>query len=103
MADKKTVSSVSTKQMYTTGTGAKQFGSEKNILKHQKIAFSKFLKNPTFKNLEILERLTAAEMAALAKEMNLPETDNFFTKIEAQNMTAAKKARAKSLFRRMDK
>ena len=102
MADKKTVSSVSTKQMYTTGTGAKQFGTEEDIKKHQNIAFKKFLKNPTFKNLEVLERLSAAEIAALAKGMNLSK-DDIFKKIEAQNITAAKKSRAKSLLRKMTK
>ena len=103
MADKKTVSSVSTKQMYTTGTGARQFGSREDITKHQKAVFKKFLENPTFKNLELLERLNAAEMAAVSRKMKLPENKEFFTKLEAKNMTVAKKARAKSLFRKMKK
>jgi len=103
MTDKKTVSSVSTKQMYTTGTGAKQFGSKEDITKQQKAVFEKFLKNPTLKNLELLERLTAAEMAAASRTMELPENKEFFSKLEKQNMTAAKKAKARSLFRRMTK
>lgn len=103
MADKKTVSSVSTKQMYTTGTGAKQYGSREDITKQQKAVFEKFLKNPTAKNLELLERLTAAEMAAASRTMKLPKDKEYFNKLEAANMTAAKMARAKSLFKRFAK
>jgi len=106
MADKKTVSSVSTKQMYTTGTGAKQFGSEKDIEKHEMIAFNKFLKNPTFKNLEVLERLEGASSAAIAKKFrdkfgNKSDMAKFFDKIEAQHKTAAEAQKAKSLLRKM--
>ena len=42
-------------------------------------------------------------MAAATRTMELPENKEFFSKLEKQNMTAAKKAKARSLFRRMTK
>lgn len=69
MAEKKTVSSVSTKKMYITSTGARQYGSSADARKHEEIAFKKFLKNPTPKMLEILERMRAAASGAKAKEI----------------------------------
>ena len=62
MAKKKAV------KTYTTSTGAQQYGSSEDIEKHADIAFEKFLKDPTPKALEILERLNAASSGARAKE-----------------------------------
>ena len=62
MAKKKAV------KTYTTSTGAQQYGSSEDIEKQADIAFEKFLKNPTPKALEILERLNAASSGARAKE-----------------------------------
>ena len=108
MAKKKTVSSVSTKQMYTTGSGAKQYGSEADIKKHEEIAFQKFIKNPTLLNLEILERMGAARNSSISKRFkdrfgNDDDMAKFFDKLESRNISAAKKQRAKSLFRKMAK
>jgi hypothetical protein len=63
MAEKKTV------KTYITSTGARQSGSSKDARKHEQIAFKNFLKNPTPKTLEILERIRAAASGAKAKEI----------------------------------
>ena len=87
-------------KMQTTKAGAKQFGSIENARKHAKKAFNAFLKNPTDKNLTILEKLDAAQMAALSKETRKirgNNRSNIYDFLEKSALSNARKAKARSL------
>ena len=108
MAEKKTVSSISTKKMYTTSTGARQFGSAEDARKHAEKVFLRFIRNPNRKNYELLERMDAAKNAALAKKLRDifgkgNTMADFFDRMEERNLSEAQKKKAQSLFKRMSK
>ena len=89
--------------MYTTGAGSKQYGSKKNISKHAEKAFYRFLDNPTSKNLTVLEKLDAAEMAALSKDTKELRQKlgsvNVYDVLEKSALSAAQRAKARSLLK----
>lgn len=94
MAETKTV------KMYTTKAGAKQYGSREKISKHADKAFYRFIANPTTKTLEALDRFEATYWAASAKEFrdrDGTEKSNVYDKLEKSNLSAANKAKARSL------
>jgi hypothetical protein len=96
MAEKKTV------KMYTTKAGAQQYGSEEDAKKHAKRAFRAFLKNPTQKNLRLVEQFDAAKYAAIAKETREKfgkDSGHIYDAIEKSNLTAAQQTKARSLLK----
>ena len=96
MAEQKTL------KMYTTGAGAKQYGSKKDVRKHADKAFNRFLANPTDETLAELKRFDAAEYAVYANEFrkkygdSSAALDDFF---EKRAMTKAQKAKVRSLLK----
>ena len=96
MAEKKTL------KMYTTGAGAKQYGSKEDIRKHADKAFRRFLANPTDKTLSELNKFDAADYAAVAKEFRdkygerAGDLDDFF---EKRKVKASIEAKVRSLLK----
>lgn len=96
MAEKKTL------KMYTTGAGAKQYGSKEDVRKHAKKAFIRFLANPSDETLTDLKRFDAAEYAVYAKQLreqfgdDAARLDDFF---EKKAMTKAQQAKVRSLLK----
>ena len=90
---------------YKTATGAQQYGSQEDFLKHANLAFQRFLDNPTIKNLQIVERLEAGFDAATAKKFkdkygkNSSSFIKFKNKMEKNSLTQAQKTRARSLLK----
>lgn len=96
MAEKKTL------KMYTTGAGAKQYGSKKDIRKHAEKAFRRFLAKPTNKTLAELRKFDAAEYAAIAKDFREKYGESAAAlddKGEKRSVRKAKESKALSLLK----
>ena len=78
---------------YKTSTGATQFGTKKDIQNQLESAFNRFRKNPTYKNLALLESLGAMEMAAVSK---LFDGWELMDKLEARKLKNARAALKKA-------
>ena len=101
MAERKTV------KTYITSTGAQQYGSAEDARRHSMKVLRRFIKNPNAKNYTLLQRMNAAENAAVAKKFrSILGNDNamsdLYDDMEKSNLSEKQKKTIKS-YLRLDK